>query len=115
MTSIAPVKSFTLDTAIQFFAAAGDEYAAAVQHEAELEATRHNVKYGAIARIMLQPDPTKDNKPYSATAAEKLVESDSAYADHLEALREAAAATIIARTKWYAALAIVNKLSEHKS
>ena len=114
MTSIAPVKSFTLDTAIQFFAAAADKYAECAAKEMELEANRHAVKSEAISRIMALDDPQKDGKKYSATAAAALVETDAAYKFHLQDMSEAAKATIVARTQWYSALAIVNKLSEGK-
>lgn len=91
-----------IDAAIAALMAAGQRLAQAKEWESLLEFGRHSAKSDAIARIMSLPDPQKDNKPYSATAAEKLVETDAGYAAHLASQREAAKATIIAQTEYHA-------------
>lgn len=72
-------------------------YAEAVDAWAALEDQRALVKDAAIQRLM-QPT-TEGAKPLSATAAEKIVESDADYAAHLVRLRAAARAKILTFTK----------------
>lgn len=49
--------------------------------ELELVTKRQIIKPEAIARIMQSPDPLKDGKLYSATAAAEVVSLDPTYAD----------------------------------
>lgn len=91
------------DAAIAAVGIAGEKYAAATQHEMALEDQRPLVKSEAIARIMALPDPQKDGKLYSATAAEKLVETDAVYMLHRQDQGQAVADTIRARAAYHAA------------
>lgn len=100
MLKIAPIATWSLDAALIAYAEAAEDYIGAQNAEAELAEGRHSAKSDAIARIMALPDPQKDNKPYSATAAEKLAETDKGYAAHLESQRFAAAETLRAETAW---------------
>lgn len=108
---IAPVASFTVDTAIQYFMAATDEYAEARFHEQALDAGRHKAKEAAIRRLMDTADPTKEGKLYSATAAEKIVEQDEQYYNYLLDQAHAAVNTIVARSKMDAARIIAETLA----
>jgi len=91
------------DAAIAAVVIAGEKYAEATQHEMALEDQRPLVKSEAISRIMAMPDPQKDGKLYSATAADALVMTDKAYALHRQDQGQAAADTIRARAAYEAA------------
>lgn len=69
------------------FREAAEKHRGLAFREMELEATRGLVKSEAIRRIMEQENPDT-GKPHSASSAEKIVESDSAYAAHLKAQRQ---------------------------
>lgn len=71
--------------------------------EMELDGQRSQMKSEAIARIMALPDPHKDNKPYSATAAADIVMNDKAFALHESDRRVATADTIRAAGEYEAA------------
>jgi hypothetical protein len=77
----------------------------AVEKEMALEDTRHTVKLAAISRIMLGGENQLTGKPHSFSSAEAAVSTDSAYADHLEQLRNAARERILARGGYDAAVA----------
>jgi uncharacterized cupredoxin-like copper-binding protein len=70
------------EAALAGYILAAKGHAAAKKHDMELEDQRALVKSEAISRIMAQGDPQKGGKPYSATAAEALVETDRAYMLH---------------------------------
>lgn len=97
------VKQEEQDAAIAAVVARGEDYARARQHEMALEDQRPLVKSEAIARIMALPDPQKEGKLYSATAAEAVVMTDKVYAMHRKDLGQAAADTIIAEAHFKAA------------
>lgn len=69
---------------------AADRLAEATEREMRLEDERALVKDAAIRRVMAE-------RQLSATAAEKVVEADVAYATHLAAKREAVVQRIKAR------------------
>lgn len=71
--------------------------------ESELDGQRSQVKSEAIARIMALPDPQKDSKTYSATAAADIVMNDRVFALHESDRRQATAATIRAMGEYEAA------------
>jgi hypothetical protein len=91
------------DAAIAAVVIAGEKYGAAKQHEMALEDQRALVKSEAIARIMALPDPQKDGKLYSATAAEAIVMTDAVYALHRKDQGEAVAETIRCEAAYKAA------------
>lgn len=98
---IAPVKTWDIDAAIAAMLARAEDLAAAKTREGELELARPLIKSEAIARIMGKEDPQK-GKPYSATAAESLVNTDEAYLLHVGDQREAANETIRAAAAYEA-------------
>lgn len=71
--------------------------------EMEFEGRRSQVKSEAIARIMSLPDPQKDGKFYSATAAADIVMNDAAFSIHAADQRAATADTIRAAGEYEAA------------
>ncbi len=71
--------------------------------EMVLEQRRPLVKSEAITRLMSQPDPQKDGKTYSATAADAIVMMDLGYAQHMRDQAEATAMTIEAMGQYEAA------------
>lgn len=77
---------------------AGDRLAEAVETEMRLEDERALVKDAAIKRLMAQHG-------MSATAAEKVVEQDAAYHDHLATKRAATVAKIKARAYYEVCIA----------
>lgn len=77
-----PTRPDQVEPAIQAYLDASLAYAAAVQRELELTDARPLAKNAAVQRIMAA-------QGLAATPAEKLVESDPAYAAHLAALRVA--------------------------
>lgn len=83
---------------------AGVKLAKAVKREMTLEDDRINHKMAAIERIMAAGDNKLTGKPHSFSSAEALVNSDPAYADYLEQLRNAAEERIIARAGYDAAV-----------
>jgi hypothetical protein len=91
------------EAAIQLVIVQGDRYAEAKKHEMALEDQRPLVKSEAISRTMSMPDPQKDGKLYSATAAETIVMTDKVYALHRADQGEAVAATIRAEAAYKAA------------
>lgn len=84
---------------------AATELADAVVREMALEDNRHNVKLSAIERIMAAGENRLTGKPHSFSSAEAAVSTDPAYAQHLEQLRDAARARILARGAYDAAIA----------
>lgn len=84
---------------------AATELADAVSKEMALEDNRHNVKLGAIERIMASGDNKLTGKPHSFSSAEAAVSTDGTYADYLEQLRSATRARILAKGAYDAALA----------
>lgn len=82
---------------------AASQYGKAAAREITLETERPRLKSEAIARLMSQPDPQKDGKLYSATAAEAVVTFDAVYAQHRADQAAAAATTIEARGHYEAA------------
>lgn len=91
------------EMALQAIGAAGHNYAMATKREMELETERPRIKSEAISRLMALPDPQKDGKLYSATAAEAVVMNDTVYALHRADQAQAAANTIVARAAFEAA------------
>lgn len=94
MLQVAPVKTFSVDAAIAHLLDQADMLATAKENEMQLAYQRPLIKSEAISRLMSQPDPQKEGKLYSATAAERLVETDEAVRLHLQDERFAAAETI---------------------
>ena len=92
-----------VDAAIANVIQTANRLAGAKATELELEGRRSQVKSEAIARIMSLPDPQKDGKPYSATAAAEIVMNDAAFALHAKDQRHAAAETIRAAGEYEAA------------
>jgi hypothetical protein len=79
------------------------EYGDATAREQTLENQRPLIKSEAISRIMALPDPQKDAKLYSATAAEAVVMTDRVYAQHKAEQARAAKDTIVAEGYYRAA------------
>lgn len=80
-------------------------YAAAVKTEMSFEDNRAEVKMAAVQRIMRAGDNAMTGKPHSYSSAEAIVNTDREYNDYLGKIREAAAARIIARGAYDAAIA----------
>lgn len=84
---------------------AAEALAQATVHETELEDNRITVKMAAIERIMSAGDNPMTGKPYSFSAAEAVVNSDSEYQQYLAEQRQAVRGRIIARGVYDAAVA----------
>jgi hypothetical protein len=84
---------------------AATDLANAVSKEMALEDNRHNVKLGAIERIMASGDNKLTGKPHSFSSAESMVSTDGTYADYLEQLRSATRDRILAKGAYDAAIA----------
>jgi hypothetical protein len=93
---------------------AAQRLAVAVKTEMEMEDNRHNVKFGAIGRIMSAGDNPLTGKPHSFSSAEAGVHGDSQYADYLAQLRIAVENRILARGSYDAALARARLSNETK-
>lgn len=93
----------TYETALAAYQRHGEHYADAAGLEMDLEAERPIIKDAAIRRIMEQPNPLNQDKPHSATSAEKLVELDSGYRAHLRRQRDAVYEKNMAFTRMQAA------------
>lgn len=91
------------DTAIGTLIDAAQQLAACKQREMELEDLRGVIKSEAIGRLMTQPDPQKDGKTYSATAAAEVLTLDKGYQIHRRDMSVAVAATINAMGLYEAA------------
>lgn len=89
--TIEPAEFFELHgfarEALRQFLAAGAEFGRYVGAELKLEAERPACKLAAIQRLMLELN-TLTGGPHSATSAERIVETDPAYAAHLETQRQ---------------------------
>lgn len=84
----------------------------AVKHEMDLENRRHNIKLGAIDRIMKSGDNPLTGKAHSYSSAEALVTTDQTYADYLDEIADAVRVKIIAKAQYDAALAAARLAAE---
>ncbi len=96
-------KRNSVDVLITAVIVAAGHLAECKQREMELESSRGQVKAEAIARIMSNPDPMRNNKQYSATAAAEVATYDTVFALHEQDRREATAKTIRAMGEYAAA------------
>ena len=90
---------------------AASDLAAATQAEMALEDTRINAKMAAIDRIIASGDNPMTGKPYSFSAAEAVVNSDTEYQQYLERQRSAVRDRIMARGVYDAAVAKARLMS----
>lgn len=92
----------TLGAAIIAVEAAAQKLAEAVRAEMALHSARGVKKSEGICRLLGTNNPEND-RPHSATSAEKVVESDQLYADHLAACRDSVVARIRAEAEYESA------------
>jgi hypothetical protein len=100
---MSPIPPTTADEAIARVIVHAGILADCKMREMLLDGQRSQVKSEAITRLMSQPDPQKDGKLYSATAAAEIVMNDAAFALHEADRRAATAATIRAAGQYEAA------------
>lgn len=81
---------------------AAGQLANAVERESELHSWRGLQKSEAICRLIGTNNPEND-RPHSATSAEKVVESDQVYAAFLATCRESVVARIRAEAEYESA------------
>jgi hypothetical protein len=98
-TTPAKTKATVIFDAIKYVRDAGDRLAFHITEENRMDALYPVVKSEAIARLMGTVDPQKGTN-YSATAAEKLTDTDPVVKLHKEERRQATRATIVAATEF---------------
>lgn len=92
----------TASEAIATFEAAALRFRAATVEEMLLQHTKPLAKHDAIVRLMATENALT-GKPHSASSADALAESDSAYAAHLQQLRIVVTAKLKAEAEMTAA------------